>query len=218
MLRLFSCFLLPCLLLAFEPRHTYLTFLEEKIHNSITITVHTDDLKEPLTLYFAGAGALKNRFKLKQNAGHFFKNRFLYHFHLQGLKPGEAYHFVLHHPTLGFSKIKKFKMPLTSSPSVQKPQNQPFAQTAGRLKRPLLRFVEGGDLERAEKAENLLRKAAALDPEVFFLGGDYPPGIFSKKDYPQWDKWLDIIEKTMVTPQGFLIPLVLASATMRPPS
>lgn len=192
---LFFFLLFPFLLISFEPRHTYLTWLSEETFNHITVTVHTDELTGPLELLYSEINPTVPPLytvdhHLIQKPSHFINKRFLYHFNLTNLSPDQAYIFVIGNQKIGFSKPKKFKTPPEKSPH--------------------FRFVEGGDLEDPTKAEALLKIAAAYSPSALLLGGDYPSRIFSKKNYLVWDNWLDMIEKTLVTKEGVLIPLILA--------
>lgn len=175
---------------AFEPCHTYLTWQKEETYNHITVNIQVDGKLGDLELYFDKVEASVYKRLLKEKPKHFIKERFLYHFTLENLEPDTAYAFVVGNPQIGFSKPKKFKTP---------PFNSSF-----------FRFIEGGDLEDAKKAQNLLKAAASYNPHALILGGDYPSLVFSKKDYPKWDIWLTNVEKTLVTKDGFLIPLIIA--------
>ncbi len=209
---------IPLIFFAFEPRHTYLTWLGEETNNHITVNVHTDKVSSQLELRYmpiespnlekerkikniligkAHSKTRKHKFlttyqieRIFQKPSRFFNQRFLYCFNVSRLKAGQTYVFTVGNPKIGFSCLKKFKTPA---------ENNQF-----------YRFVEGGDLENPQKAQKLLKLAALYSPTAFLLGGDYPSLIFAKKNYPVWDTWLDIVEKELVTPDGCLIPLILA--------
>lgn len=80
-----------------------------------------------------------------------------------------------------------------------------------------IRFVEGGDLyhDSLELVIKTNTQAAAQDPHFAILGGDIAysadssEGIFPE-DVDQWLGFLKAWKKTMVTHQGYLIPLIPA--------
>lgn len=80
-----------------------------------------------------------------------------------------------------------------------------------------IRFVEGGDLyhDSLELVAKTNIQAAAQDPYFAILGGDIAYSIDSKESiFPEdFDKWLGffkIWKNTMITRQGYLIPLIPA--------
>jgi len=80
-----------------------------------------------------------------------------------------------------------------------------------------IRFVEGGDVyhDSLEFVIKTNSQAAAQDPHFAILGGDIAYSVDTSEGiFPEnADKWLDFLKvwkKTMVTPQGYLIPLVPA--------
>ena len=105
---------LPFFLISFEPRHTYLTWMEEETYNHITVTVHTDGLTGPLELFYNEINpAIPVQYTgsnhLIQKPSHFINNRFLYHFNLEKLRSDQTYIFVVGNQKIGFSNPKKFK-------------------------------------------------------------------------------------------------------------
>lgn len=116
--------------------------------------------------------------------------RILYQVELTDLQPGQTYYFAVGDLLRFYSKEFQFcTVPDDGTPLV---------------------FVEGGDWENTPEAEALAQKAASMSPMAALLGGDYPSQVFGARDYRKWDKWLDVYQKTMITPEGNLIPMVMA--------
>lgn len=72
------------------------------------------------------------------------------------------------------------------------------------------RFVCGGDMGTSDVTVELLRQAAALDPEFAVIGGDLAYANGDLLNVDRWDTWLNNWFDTMVTGEGDLIPMVLA--------
>ncbi|MBS4167583.1 metallophosphoesterase family protein [Parachlamydia sp. AcF125] len=104
---------------------------------------------------------------------------------LTHLDPGTAYCFKLG----AEEKIYQFR---TMPASLEEPLN----------------FVVGGDVyhDRMEYVIQMNRQAASLNPQFALIGGDiaYSEALHNKR----WIEWLSAWEKTMVTSEGRLIPLV----------
>lgn len=79
-----------------------------------------------------------------------------------------------------------------------------------------IRFVVGGDMYNGtlEMMEKTNRAAAAVDPFFVVIGGDIAysnSGAASNPENPQkWLDWLKVWKNTMVSPEGYLIPIVPA--------
>jgi acid phosphatase type 7 len=85
-----------------------------------------------------------------------------------------------------------------------------FRTMPTRLTRPL-RFIAGGDVRHdAEWMEQTGRRAASYDPDFIMFGGDlaYANGLANNVD--RWHEWFDAIRRTLVTPEGRAIPILLA--------
>jgi len=122
----------------------------------------------------------------------FIKNadREIFSFYLKNLKENTKYYFIVGHPDIGYSEEKAFR-------TLEKnPKN--------------LRIIEGGDWELTEKAKTLAEVAICYDPQVLWLGGDYPRNVNGLEDYEKWDEWLDVYESTMITSDRCLVPMVMA--------
>lgn len=79
-----------------------------------------------------------------------------------------------------------------------------------------IRFVVGGDMYNGpvEMLEATNRAAAATDPLFVVIGGDIAYGatgnVFKCENSDKWMDWLRVWKNTMISPEGFLIPIVPA--------
>lgn len=116
-----------------------------------------------------------------------FAERIINRVELTGLNPDTEYEFRMGE----YSAIRKFK---TIADHVNKP----------------LRFAAGGDV-RHEKAwmERVNRHVARYSPEFIVWGGDlaYADGL--EERLYRWDEFLDAMAKTLITPEGLTIPVVV---------
>lgn len=78
-----------------------------------------------------------------------------------------------------------------------------------------VRFVAGGDIyhDSLDVLETMNKVAAKTDPHFALLGGDiaYSTGLEGyehKENMTRWMEWLQAWKRTMVTPKGFLIPII----------
>lgn len=78
-----------------------------------------------------------------------------------------------------------------------------------------VKFVEGGDIyhDNIEVVENTNTQAAKANPDFAVIGGDIAYSADTKhglfpEEFPRWLKWLISWKKTMVTQEGFLIPIL----------
>ena len=178
------------------PRHVYLTWQGDP-STSVTINYHT----------FEKAAVSEVRYDTQSRAGQpddyrwrtsgathvidgLAHERLIHVVELSALKPGGAYYFVAGDEEHGFSPERKFR-------------TVPDAETP-------IRFVVGGDMGISRHAEKLMRIAAGRDPFFAAIGGDlaYGNGRLTKR--VKWDRWLDSWHKSFVSPEGFMIPMVLA--------
>ncbi len=109
---------------------------------------------------------------------------------LTGLTPGAAYYFVTGHPEATEYRFRTI------------PDD-------GRA----LRFVVGGDMGISPATvPPLLIQAARQDPHFAVIGGDvaYANGRLSAPAVRRWNAWLANWQVHMVTPDGYLIPMVIA--------
>lgn len=77
-----------------------------------------------------------------------------------------------------------------------------------------IRFIVGGDMYNGtiEMLEKTNQAAAAADPLFVVIGGDIAYGCSGKspENAQKWLDWLSVWKKTMVTPNGYLIPIIPA--------
>lgn len=169
---------------------------QHDLGTTITLNLHGLATSPELTIYYDSKPHFSNlseyRYKLNVKGikqTQIPDKRILYCAELKSLIPGERYYFTVADGQKVLSDERHFTTVPLDAP---------------------IRFVEGGDWEVTPEAEELAKKAAELSPHATLLGGDYPSKVFTKRGYKKWDAWLDIYEKTMVTPSGDLIPLVLS--------
>ncbi len=109
---------------------------------------------------------------------------------LTGLDPGQTYYFVAGSPESGYSRERKFRtIPRDGSP---------------------LRFVTGGDMGVGDEVPELLRHAAAREPDFAVIGGDIAYGNGKLENLDRWNDWTKHWTEGMVTPEGFTVPVGLA--------
>ncbi len=74
-----------------------------------------------------------------------------------------------------------------------------------------IRFIDGGDVYHDSIAllDQMNRAAAQHSPHFAIIGGDIAySDKHSGKEYTPWMEWLKSYQKTMVTPEGHLIPMI----------
>ncbi len=109
---------------------------------------------------------------------------------LSGLEPGAIYHFVAGDPLSGFFAERRFRtVPNDGSP---------------------VTFVVGGDMSTGFLARWTSRRAAREQPSFALLGGDLAYGGGRPQGYDDWLRWFADWEASMQTPDGTLVPVVIA--------
>lgn len=177
----------------YDPLSVYLTWRQQPDTTMVIKWITAMDRKDDLVEYH-----LEGEEKWTQQIGTHTPlsartTYFIHHVELTDLKPDSTYFFRI--STEG--KVFKFR----TMPSV--------------LKQPI-RFVSGGDMYRDsfEKYVKTNLQAAKTSPMFAVLGGDiaYTGRIFSflPEDIRRWLNWLIGWKKTMVTPEGYLIPIIAA--------
>lgn len=109
---------------------------------------------------------------------------------LPNLRPDTTYYFIAGDPEGGFTAERHFRtLPDGSEP---------------------IRFITGGDMGVGTLANQLMKRAAAVNPAFALIGGDlaYANGDLSRVDL--WDRWIDAWENHMVGHDGRLIPIIAA--------
>jgi hypothetical protein len=162
----------------------------------MTINVHSRAPVDTLDIYWDTESQVDSQGKYRWHAlqkgvrlTQLPDKRYIFHAELTDLIPGQTYYFIVGSAKYGFSEEKKFRTLSLEGP---------------------LRLIEGGDWEETPEAEALARKAAEYAPDALLLGGDYPSHALEWVDYREWDAWLDVCTRQMQTPDGRLIPMILA--------
>ena len=118
--------------------------------------------------------------------------------------------YVIHRVELNDLKPdSNYQFKLASSDRIYKFRTMPKD-----LSKPV-RFVVGGDMYNGTKEmlEKTNKQAAAANPYFVVIGGDIAYSATSrstKENAQNWLDWLDAWQKTMVTDDGFLIPILPA--------
>jgi hypothetical protein len=195
LIRSFALIVLLALSGCAVPRHVYLTWQGDP---STTMTVNfqtssPDPAGRVLYDMQSRAGdASPYAFALEADAELFDtgeSRRAVYHAELTGLEAGQTYYFVTETAEFGRSREYKFRtVPADGS---------------------LIRFIVGGDMGILPNAPRLQEQAAALSPMFAVIGGDLAYANGDLNNAWIWDIWLRNWETKMVTPEGYLIPMVL---------
>lgn len=178
-----------------EPFHTYLTW-QNDTSTTMTVNFHTRKGSKSFVRYdtVSHSGDPEGYALEAQGASHKISGladkRSIHVVELTGLEPGETYYFIAGDKKKGFTEEKKFR----TIPSGDAP----------------IRFVTGGDMNIGRITERLQALAGEQDPMFTIVGGDLAYVNGELAGYKKWDRWLRNWEKYMVTPGGYLIPMVLA--------
>lgn len=179
-----------------QPLHTYLTWQETDTSTTMTVIFHTKKASPSRVHYDTvsrngDADAYANS---AQGASHTIPDlpaeRFVHVVNLTGLEPGTTYYFVAGSDSGGYSEEQKFR----TIPAGDMP----------------VRFVTGGDMDVFNYAKELLGHAGKTSPHFGLIGGDIAYVNGRVQGYKKWDRWFDNWEENMVTPEGHMIPMVLA--------
>jgi hypothetical protein len=163
--------------------HTYLTFAGDA-NGSMTLNVHSKS-KEPVQVtLFQNEVAILETTSEGEPFLEQISTRYLHYITFQDLEPEKLYKAVVNSKEILFRTLPK--------------------ESVG------LKIVIGGDWEKLEGSENMARLIAEQNPHLLLLGGDYPRWVRSLADYKDWDDWLDMVEKNLITKEGCLIPMILA--------
>lgn len=172
----------------------YLTW--DNVDTSSTMVVNILTLEKPKnpTLLFGTAVQVMNGVSTKTDPT---ETRaisgtpiFVTRFSLKNLSPDTTYFFNYKDETHLTPKEQSFK----TLPASQKP----------------VEFVQGGDMSASNEVEKVAAQAITNDTMALLIGGDvaYADGKVSK--YNLWLKWFTIMNRTMKTPEGRLIPLIVS--------
>ena len=121
--------------------------------------------------------------------GYWDDSRYVYYVELTELSPGGEYYFKCGDVNGALSEEKKFR----TSPSTNN-----------------FTFVSGGDLGLTHAMSTLTKLGALHEPLFAFIGGDLAYGNAMRSCYVTYDDFLITLEKNLITPRGFTVPMVLA--------
>lgn len=169
------------------PKFVYLTWQSENTSTTMTVCFQTEGkARQPRVKLWSPQGTdrtLQARtLQLRERRVHFVE--------LKDLKPDTVYSFRAGDERFGWSPKETFRTP----PGGEGP----------------FRFVVGGDMYRDPDTVRLIRQAAKLNPHFALIGGDiaYADGILGRMSF--WDDWFRNWTDNARTPEGHLIPMVLA--------
>ena len=117
------------------------------------------------------------------------RERWFYTAELADLEPGGTYYFVAGTEGGGISREQKFQTLPESGPA---------------------RFVEGGDQNVLFLSRRLMSNAALHEPQFCIIGGDIAYANGEEGNLWIWDLWHFNYRNSMVTPEGYLVPLMFA--------
>ena len=176
----------------------YLTFEQEETWNSITVNFISLSGSKPSEVYYdvkSHGGSLKRyAFNQKGQVDELGKiglrKRFLHRVRLYNLRADTTYYFVVKNVGTDYSREMKFRtLPNDNS---------------------RIRVVVGGDLGVKKDLSQVSRLAMAEEPHVILIGGDiaYDNGLAITSG--RWINWFSLMKDVMISPKGYLIPLVVA--------
>lgn len=174
-------------------KHVYLTW-QGNTSTTMTINYQTLGVPDDTTIYWDteshgdDLAAYRNQITGEaRQLARISDNRYLTTAELTDLTPGETYYFRLGgKPGAGEGKFRT--IPDDGSP---------------------IRFVAGGDMGPFFRARHLLEQAARRAPDFAVIGGDLAYANGEPKNDYIWDRWLQNYGAEMVTPDGYMIPMVL---------
>jgi hypothetical protein len=180
----------------YDPISVYLTW-KKKPESTMSIQWISKKIEINNSVFYRKVNCEENALFLQANAtyinmpeGHPF---LIHHVELTDLEPGISYVFKISDNGREF-KFKTMGTELTT-----------------------VKFVEGGDVyhDTIDLVEDTNKEAAKQNPDFAIIGGDIAyaadssHGIFPE-DFQRWIRWLIAWKNTMVTPEGFLIPILPA--------
>lgn len=180
------------------PRHVYLTWQNDP-SRTMTVNFQTmEKLHDPVVYYSSDPAALDDatRRTAARGSSHQIEGlpdgRWVHWIELLDLEPGATYHFIAGDEEHGWSKPMKFR----TIPDDARP----------------LRFVIGGDTDpmNPEIQSQIYREAASLEPQFVAIGGDLAYADGRLENIEKWDRWFELWAENMVTPAGYVAPMVLA--------
>ncbi|MCB0392630.1 MAG: fibronectin type III domain-containing protein, partial [Bdellovibrionales bacterium] len=175
--------------------YVYLTFENEDTSTSVTINFMTDKKSANSYAYYATESAEGEpdayNYKIPSRVGEINNiNRSYHHVQLRSLTPNSTYYFVVGDEKIGFSQEYKFRtLPNDHTP---------------------IKILTGGDMSTGDKVNKVPEYAMTKEPHVILIGGDIAYANGKTKELKRWDQWFDNMMKVMISPDGFLTPLIVA--------
>jgi Purple acid Phosphatase, N-terminal domain/Calcineurin-like phosphoesterase len=180
--------------------HCYLTW-QGDTGTTMTVNYHTTSTDVPSQVFydtvprngvveeyaFSATGASHELLGLSQESSD--AARAIHVVELTSLTPGQTYYFIAGDATAGYTSEKMFRT-IPDSGAV--------------------RFITGGDMGTDFAVGQLLRQAAGQSPMAALIGGDVAYANADFGNWKDWDRWLDLWEDNMVTPEGHTVPIILA--------
>jgi len=216
LLVLMIALLLPACVISRQ--HVYLTW-QGDTSQTMTVNYQTKKrLQEPAVYYdTVPRGGIPCRYAYRATgASHQIAGlkdgRYIHTVELSGLSPGTTYYFAAapHDPVLANAD------PEVPYSCCKVRHTEEFGGGLREFKfhtipeKDPVRFVVGGDMGILPRAPLLLKRAAAQDPHFAVIGGDLAYANGKLRNAKMWDIWLRNWESAMVTPDGAMIPMVLA--------
>lgn len=160
---------------------------------SVTVNYHTAEKPEEIAVLYYEQGAEQSEALRAEGQGvqipDLADQRFINSVQLTDLKPGQAYSFTLASVGDG-TAVYHF-------------------QTLSDGDEPL-RFAITGDTLASGIFERLLKHVSAQSPRFIVVGGDLAYANGDVNQVGRWNRWLKLWHQYGTTPDGMLIPLVLA--------
>lgn len=174
----------PTLPKSAEIKSVYLTWGSTDTSSQVTVNVLTVQKANSVELSIDNKKEVPSRYKdLKETPFH------VHSFDLKNLKPNTLYTFQ---PVLNGKPTKEYKfktLPNDNSP---------------------IEIVSGGDLSPHEDVIIVAKQALTKNTLALFVGGDLAYEDGNPKRYELWMKLWDLLNQAMVSPDGRLIPMVVA--------
>jgi hypothetical protein len=172
----------------------YLTWSRVDTTSSITVQYHTRGPSQGSHVHYDREPRGGDPADYAQHAEGFEKrrpgvDRTVHVVELSGLEPGGTYWFVVGDPVSGYREERSFRRP----------------SREGRLT-----FVAGGDMGTGFLSRMISARAAAESPSFAAIGGDLAYAYGANKHLDRWWRWFADWEASMRTPEGHLVPMVLA--------
>lgn len=175
--------------------YVYLTFENEDTSRSLTVNFMTPAHSDPSYVYLgtkSGRGNPSNySSKVLGKTGHIDDlPRTYHHVSLKNLSPNTTYYFIVGDPLIGYSQEFKFR----TLPDDDRP----------------IKVLSGGDMGTNKRIIEVSRAAMEEEPDIILIGGDISYANGKTKEIKKWDDWFDLMMEVMISPRGFLTPIIVA--------